>query len=540
MKKKISRIVKSIFIILLLILFFINSSNAITPEEMENSTNYVVGMIKKAQDDTWYTPTTLTYLGRDLIGNYENSAPISRVGGYCIEDDHEYQVNAPNKVISIIDVTNDPERVADLGHNIVVYSLNTNNTSTSYYNFDSVNSNKNAQGIKYLLRLAWLANKAIEVNEGPLISGNGNSYKIAMPGFFCNQAIVESMHNAGLSDYINTSKNYNYDSSNSSYTKFKESAPKVENLLAKGNYEEYNMQNKSTASNVKVTQKNGKYYIGPYKVFLQENTTVNEIIINDSITPAGIATSVGGTVSNVNTVSSESNFYIVTNSNINPINSIKIKSNQEITKFSTRILISGAGNSQNFIIYGSKSEKTPIEVQLPNPKGEDKKGQILIKKVDAFGIKTNRKDIVFKIRAEKNNKWLKFNGSQIEYVNLEDATELKTNDNGITYTPRTLPVGKYIVAETSIPADNLYYKTIEKGKYVDKKKVEITEADVKAELTLRVLVENERDFFPIRIRKYGGNSKETLDGIGFKLYKKESGWVQFNSKTNVVDRKSVV
>ena len=60
MKKKISRIVKSIFIILLLILFFINSSNAITPEEMENSTNYVVGMIKKAQDDSWYTPTTLT------------------------------------------------------------------------------------------------------------------------------------------------------------------------------------------------------------------------------------------------------------------------------------------------------------------------------------------------------------------------------------------------------------------------------------------------------------------------------------------------
>ena len=159
----------------------------------------------------------------------------------------------------------------------------------------------------------------------------------------------------------------------------------------------------------------------------------------------------GGT--QLNEIKSGQIFYLVVTSNIEPINSIEVQSENVDYYDSVMLLLAGANNNQNFAIYVSDEEKDQLITKLKVP--TEDYGNLKIVKSQKDPITGNDMgkmgDIGFKIRFS-DGKYVKEEDNIISYVDENEATEFFTDGNGEIYI-EGLKIGNYTAIETVMPYD---------------------------------------------------------------------------------------
>lgn len=525
MNKKVSKILISVLIalvpIVLLISMLINSSIALTV----NQATTVNQLIDCTQNSSWYDFDPSSQINK-LI-NSGSDISFSKKGGYCV-DSHGRLYRGTYKIVNIIDINNNTS-----SNSVKIYGVNKNGTKTeNEYSFSNPN-------VRPFLMLAYLAEKG--KNEAVVPQNYMNySYKAAMTGVFLNQTYVNQMRQVGLSDYLIPSHYYDY----LGWRLFKEARVEAEKIAKQGNIATATISDKTNKDNITSFSNNGKFFVGPYKLSLTNGGKVGEILINGNISAAGISTD-GKTVTSVESVVDEKEFYVVLNNEVSNIQSIKAIGKEQVGSIKARLLFVSGGANQNFHIYKAESTPQKPSVDLPVPSF----ATLQIIKKDKSGKNLNLKDIGFVVWSQSKNSYVIVKNGNIEYVDFETAkkNEFKTDKNGKTQTISKLPAGKYEIYETSIPdtLKEIYdlpeitlkdkdSKTVRtNAKLVKENGKDYAYVQLKSGQTVTLTAVNTRAFANFYIDKKDNKTGQALNGIEFKLYNvKEKGWVKFD-KNNV-------
>ena len=526
MNKKVSKIIISLLIalvpIVLIISMLINSSIALTVNEART----VNQLIDCTQNSSWYDFDPSSQINK-LI-NSGSDISFSKKGGYCV-DSHGRLYRGTYKIVNIIDINNNTS-----SNSVKIYGINKNGTKTeNEYSFSNPN-------VRPFLMLAYLADKG--KNEAVTPQNYMNySYKAAMTGVFLNQTYVNQMRQAGLSDYLIPSHYYDY----SGWRLFKEARVEAEKLARQGNIATATVSDKTNKDNITSFTSNGKFFVGPYKLSLKNGCKIGQILVNGNVSAAGISTD-GKTVSSVETVVDEKEFYIVLNNEVSNIQSIKAIAKEQVASIKARLLFVSGGANQNFHIYKAESTPQKPSVDLPVPSFATLQ---IVKKDKSGNTNLNLKDVGFVVWSQSKNAYVIVKNGNIEYVDFETAkkNEFKTDKNGKTQVISKLPAGKYEIYETSIPdaLKEIYAlpettlkdkggKTVKTtAKLVKEKGKDYVYIQLKSGQTATVEAINNRAFANLYIDKKDKKTGQALNGIEFKLYNvKENGWVKFD-KNNV-------
>lgn len=526
-----SKLLKNISIISVVFLVFIAmfGIKSIAATKSIKNADDLRDLMDAASTDAWYEFAPDDYIGKKIE---DKNDTINDPQAYCI-DPHTGHSGYNYHIVNIIDIND--AAVDENPNTVTVYG-----EKEAYKNGKPFKiSNEN---VRPYLMAAYLANKC---QENPIPISGGTSYKDALARLFWDQAYVNKMRKAGLSDYIKARGSGYAPKSNKYIAEAIKEANKIANQsIPKKGYMKENMTDEQKA-NVSYFVKNGKTYIGPYKITLND-CKVAEIKVNDKITADGITTDLKN-YSNVKDVSetpSNKEFYIVVNKEIEKVTSIKLTGSQKIIGVRARLMILSGGLAQNYIVYRSTPSKTPVTLELEVPE----KGKIQIIKKDALGADINLEGIGFKLYNTKRG-WVRTVSGKITYVDHFDrATKYETDKNGKLLVDNLAP-GTYKIFEVSLPKDlEKYYKIgtwnvpIFGSEEREKKQalaIKNTKTDkytykVKAGQTAEIDVKNKRAYTSLKIKKVDSkDSNMTLTGIKFRLYKlgNDAGWVTVKKNT---------
>ena len=286
-----------------------------------------------------------------MINKYMGPGNYNNPNEYCIA--HNYGNRGSYKIVNIIDIANnDATKKGD----IVVYS-NSHKDGVAY-SFD----NKNVEPILYLASLAKNASKNNE--QGVSIYGSGyglNKYAMIYP-FIHDKAKMELL---GIDKGMFTGN-----------MQLSESLPNVEKVIEAAKKEAQNVQklnfelnmSEQEKSSVSVETKNGKTYIGPYKVSKASCKIEKAEIKTDSktITIKNIATSLDGKTKDISEIS-DAKFWLVSDEELSGISSIKLYTNK-VQMSKARIVLCYASYGQNFIVYKGEDANKSLVVDLKSVK----------------------------------------------------------------------------------------------------------------------------------------------------------------------------
>lgn len=293
-------------------------------------------------------------------------------------------------------------------------------------------------------------------------------------------------------------------------------------------------------SSVSVETKNGKTYIGPYKVSKASCKIEKAEIKTDSktITIKNIATSLDGKTKDISEIS-DAKFWLVSDEELSGISSIKLYTNK-VQMSKARIVLCYASYGQNFIVYKGEDANKSLEVDLPTVKY----GKLKIKKVDNDDKTKALEGIGFKVYSQSKQNWVKVENNNMTFVNFDNATEFKTGKNGYTQEINKLPLGKYAIYETSIPqllqdtyqlTDTITLTKKDGTKYTRVAK-KIKEQEIKSSSEVELTATNKKAFVDLQIKKVDETTGQNLQGIGFKIYNKaKQGWLKVDSSNKVID-----
>ena len=218
-----------------------------------------------------------------------------------------------------------------------------------------------------------------------------HSYKGTIQDIFNNKYYLDRMHKAGLSNFLVPNPSYGY-------TREAVMLQNNQNLVDADNYAEqagkqgsfknnYLENNMTDAQNAKVTSTviNGKTYIGPYTI-KRNDSKVEKITVNGKEASGIVITSKSTNIQNkkVKAVSKTPNnkkFYIVVDSKLDKITSIKLTGNKEVKALKARLVVLGCGVAQNWIVYKAEETKDKPIIELECP--EKNPGILEISKKDS-------------------------------------------------------------------------------------------------------------------------------------------------------------
>ncbi|MBR3254943.1 MAG: hypothetical protein IKF97_01760 [Clostridia bacterium] len=515
-KSLITKIFTVIVTFILIIALTITSNMAASRKDLKD-------LILEAYNDSWFDSNPEQVVGTKILAN-------GNVLGYthsrCLHPfTYLTNANASYFIVSIIDV-------------------NVNGNEIKIYNKDkSVKTLAvTDQRAIPVLVLAYLTQKS-DANNETAING-GTSFAIWQ--IMQNREFASQLKQLGVS-------NMTIGTNTSTVQSLKNSVPVIKAAYneayriqeeAKSGSEKaslsINMSDKQKQS-VKVFEQDGKKYIGPYNLKLNNGCKIGEIKINGTINANGISTDKKN-VKSVDNIKDNENFYIVTDANVNEIKNISVKATTTVSAYKARMEFLGDTYNQNYLVWNSQKTEIKPETELPVPQH----GSLEIVKEDEFKDNSiSLKDIGFKIYKEGSG-WLDENG---EFVLFKDAKEYKTDKDGKIKID-DLPLGNYRVYETSIPKSlQVYYTLNEKQKFSSsndyKTKTEYTAKLIKKDIEItstdpvKVTAKNNRSFVSFYIIKKDEDTQEMLDGIEFKLYKvatknQEAGWVEFDKNNEVI------
>lgn len=512
-----------ILTILLLSSLIVVTTIITTEASSVNNADTVGDLIDCTRSDDWYSFTPGDVIGNKITAGIDE--PTSQAGGYCI-DSHEGYSGLTYKVVNIFDINNNTS-----ANTVKVYS-ESNKSGTEY----SV-SNENVRPILMLAYLAQKGNDQTSVTTG--------SYKDCMARVFWYRPYVEKMLKVGMSDFLVPSY-YRLKNENDvkAQAKMVEAINAAEKMANEGSIEGQSLtdvMSDDEDKEVTVTVNNGKTIIGPYKVGLSGECKIGEITV-DGVIASGISTSKNADdVKSVENVKDSTNFYIVVNKELELTESSKItvKSKDAVTSTKARLLLVSGGKSQNFIIYRGSETSEYLTLNLAVPKY----GSLQIKKTDKSSGNV-LEGIGFKIYNSSKKLWVKQDETEITFVTFDNATEFKTDSKGYTKKIDKLPLGSYIIYETSLPDDLQDYYSIgtikitnsKTGKEETKTAKKIKEVSIDSSSTVTVEATNTKAYRQLQILKQDESSKKNLSGVGFKVYSKvdeKTGWIQVDSNNKV-------
>lgn len=197
------------------------------------------------------------------------------------------------------------------------------------------------------------------------------------------------------------------------------------------------------------------------------------------------------------------------------------------------------------------SEKLVIARNTP----DEKDGTIKIKKIDT-STRNAVSGIGFKIFNYETKEWVTCNETTGEYEdtveNIEDATELTTDETGYTITVTKVPPARYLVFETNLN-DHTEYPALETISIEGKNNTTITfegkqilseetgsqyhNINADEETNLEIVAENTATPTPEKlvIKKVDTGTGNVVSGVGFKIYDEtNSKWLQINTSTGVI------
>ena len=508
---------KNIIISLVLIIFASLTINVYATKVTDYTSTDDLANLAKTSSDFW------KFNAGSMINKYMGPGNYNNPNEYCIA--HNYGNRGSYKIVNIIDIANnDATKKGD----IVVYS-NSHKDGVAY-SFD----NKNVEPILYLASLAKNASKNNE--QGVSIYGSGyglNKYAMIYP-FIHDKAKMELL---GIDKGMFTGN-----------MQLSESLPNVEKVIEAAKKEAQNVQklnfelnmSEQEKSSVSVETKNGKTYIGPYKVSKASCKIEKAEIKTDSktITIKNIATSLDGKTKDISEIS-DAKFWLVSDEELSGISSIKLYTNK-VQMSKARIVLCYASYGQNFIVYKGEDANKSLEVDLPTVKY----GKLKIKKVDNDDKTKALEGIGFKVYSQSKQNWVKVENNNMTFVNFDNATEFKTGKNGYTQEINKLPLGKYAIYETSIPqllqdtyqlTDTITLTKKDWTKYTRVAK-KIKEQEIKSSSEVELTATNKKAFVDLQIKKVDETTGQNLQGIGFKIYNKaKQGWLKVDSSNKVID-----
>lgn len=470
---------------------------------------------KAGTKDFWSLDASKMIGAKYTLGNYRNKHQ------YCLAERYANK-SAGNKIVNIIDVNNYDSK--NKKGDIVIYSAAHKNGVTYSLN------NKNVDPILYLASLA----KKAENETGVSLKGGRGLNKHAMIYPFANSTWKTKLSNLGISSGMFHGTCSTYHASNQ-INQAKNEVSKIKNLKFTKNMTD--KENKA----VTATIKDGKTYIGPYKI-TKANCNVKEAVVTigkSTKTITKISTKIGGSAQAISKIGSQK-FYLVLDGEVTSVDKVVLKSSPvEMSK--ARIVLLYASYGQNFIVYkGEKYNKT-LEINLP--KASVNVGKIVINKTDTNSKKTLQ-GVGFKVYNESNKRWLAYDkNGKVSWTSFDNATELKTDKNG-KVEANNLLLGKYIVYETSIPdslkgiyelTSTIKIKSLDpkSNKVYTRTAKKIQEVEIKVGSTITVNAKNTKAYSSLEIVKTDSKTGETISGIGFKVYQHGKGWLKADKNNKV-------
>ena len=542
-----SRIIKITTILMIFVILFMSITNAQTMEELR----------VKTETDEWFSDESITKLAGNVVtwGSTDGGFSQDRTGAYCI-DEHSGDLSnqTEDKTINaVIDINND--EVENGSGKIIVYAKD---GKTYTYNVsDSNNGTDEGKGIYEVLRLAYLAKVATQRGEqGVNIYSNDGTWgtaKFAMSTMFATTDILQNLNKINVGVGMSTSGLYDgTDWSNIGWKGTDEVNTDLNNAAYEATATVSTIKDKTlNPENVGMEIKDGKTFIGPYKIAYTGGTIKDIKIITETetINVDSIANANKSEITGITNLKSDEDFYIVVNKEItNQVKDITISVNG-VKASKARIIVLESKHGQNFIAYRGKESDNSADLHLSTPK----LGTLEIQKVDQFkDSKVSLKDIEFKVYA--NNKgWVVRDGEKISFnkeTNAFDNIEpFKTDENG-KITIKNLPTGTYQIFETGLPKElEEIYQIGERnvptipneGKRKAKLVISTIEGIdyrwpffyVNAGQTATVRAVNDRAYTDVVIEKVDKDSGEKLNGVEFVLYrvkdednKTEEGFVE--------------
>ena len=428
-----------------------------------------------------------------------------------------------------------------------------------------------------LLMLSYLTKKADEKGS---THDYYNEYRYAIYQLFMTKSFANDLKDLGISKAFGISGNQsglgNYkDIHNNTYGNrvmieaYKE-ALKMQQANSGSEKSSLSLyMSEKEKQNVRVFEQDGKTYIGPYKIKLDNGCTVKEINIinknNQNISVDNISTD-KSTTKSIGNINSKEEFYIVTDAKINEIQTIELKGNTTQSSFKSRMVFCGQSYNQNYLIWKNTNKPSTPKVSLPVPEN----GTLEIIKNDQYSTSINLSGIGFKVYKEGSG-WLKEDGTygyfkdgkefltgwKYDYRNNKENKILDRQGNVVKnqIVIDGIPLGNYRVYETSIPESlQKYYKlgklefttkyaTKDTPRETDWYDAELVKKDVKIDAanTYTVTHTNKRAYADFQIKKVDkADSTKELEGIAFKLASVDKngiikGWVTWDDK-NVVTK----
>lgn len=528
--------IKNLTIVGIILVLIVGLLSSMTTASTVNEAGTVGDLINCTYDDSWYEFDPSSEVGRGVTAG--TNIPTDKPGGYCV-DPHTYYAGT-YKVVNIIDINNNTT-----ANTVKVYG---EGGFEKEYSFSNPN-------VRPYLMLAYLADKGR--NEAG-VYGNymANSYKVAMSAIFLNTTYNNQMRNAGLSSYL-VPVSYGYGSSSA---KLQEAIVEAEKMSKQGSMTAGNITYNPTQEekdNVSVIPSgDGKYFVGPYRLGITGDCTIEDITINGSIHATGMTTDLEN-VKTLDNIADNQEFYIVINEEVEEFSKIKVKGSETVSQLRSRFLIVSGGASQNFFIYKADSTPAKPEVELEVPKY----GTIQILKKDSIKDSNLKlENIGFMVWSVNKQAYIIENKEgKIEYVDFKTAkaNEFKTDAEGKTKVIKNLPVGRYKIYETSIPDElKIYYELPEiempekgnkekvktNGKLVSNEEDKKDYFDITSGAVVPVIATNIRDFTTLVLEKIDKDTSLPVPGIGFKLFstiKDKEGWVVVNDKNEVTGTTTV-
>ena len=162
-------------------------------------------------------------------------------------------------------------------------------------------------------------------------------------------------------------------------------------------------------------------------------------------------------------------------------------------------------------------------------------GKISLKKTDEFNAELNFSNVGYKLYSKTKKQWVISTDGDTRWGTYAQAKEFYTADNKGNLTIENLRVGDYVLYETTIPTQlqDYYYLTqitLADGRTANAK--EIDTISIISKNTIQVSeakAKNKRYYTNLYIDKNDILTKAAMDNVYFKLYKKDTGWVKWDS-----------
>ncbi len=419
------KILFCIFLTIIIICITSISKSAMLDKSWDLSKNgYVTeyDLVLKAHSSDWYEVDPKSLIGKEVymnVGYYtENKVTINQAGAYCIgHGNTTTNSQAKYKITNIIDVDITGSKPG---------------TVESYLeNGQVVKTTASTSAGKAAVEVGYAAYKGRDI---ALVTGTiYENWKY----------LVFRLYGVNIDSFVNglkLKKEYKVALNGNEYT-YPNNSKVQEVLDYQSSVSKYKFEDK-TSGTPKIQYKNGRSYLGPYKINHVQGT-MKEATVTGGYTVLGYSTSVGGSVSAISNIPNNKNFYIVVDGNVSSKVTVTLKKTFNVKK--ARLLFvyneqNGSG-AQHIMIYRGNSGNRTYSLKLPTTENPNAKFKLV--KLDN-DVQTRLPNVQF--RFTKDGQYLKKDGTLT--TNINDDTIFTTDSNG-EITINSMPVGTYKYYEVS-------------------------------------------------------------------------------------------